>query len=102
MSLQEEIIAIYASGYEGGHNDTVESMYKDHMWVLTTDAGEKCQEYYDDGEFQEIEQSMVNKVLDAAVEAGWREVHKMPDKDQRHRSIIDPIFEAINKLRGQE
>jgi len=94
MSLQEEIIAIYASGYEGGHNDTVESMY--------TDAGEKCQEYYDDGEFQEIEQSMVNKVLDAAVEAGWREVHKMPDKDQRHRSIIDPIFEAINKLRGQE
>ena len=42
----------------------------------------------------------INKVLDAAVEAGWREVHKMPDKDQRHRSIIDPIFEAINKLRG--
>ena len=43
---------------------------------------------------------IINKVLDAAVEAGWREVHKMPDKDQRHRSIIDPIFEAINKLRG--
>ena len=44
---------------------------------------------------------LINKILGAAVEAGWREVHKMPDKDQRHRSIIDPIFEAINKLRSE-